>query len=531
MDKRIHMGMNRTGMKASPLDASDLVEGLALQEAVPQPDIGADEIRATYARDEDTVGSMPPPTNLKGMVGAIADSLSGQRLHVLLDKLGERAAYERTGARLYDAMLLKIAGATRLPGDMTVDAVQAIRDDEAAHLRMLGDAIEALGGDPTVQTPCADLAGVQGMGLVQAMNEPRATLSQALQTLLAAELIDVASWELLISLSEQLGHTAWTSRFADALASENEHLARVAGRLARSGRIDRALNLNHPRCTAHRAPHDEETSMPLPSLPSAARFLGCAFLFALAACDDPRSSSPLTKPPGEAERPRTNMLEAGAAMLQGNGPVAKLDIHLVGFHPMKDHPRHQMEAHHYCRQVNEDFAQCVLFDAEGEDANLTGVEYIISGRLFVELPPEERVYWHPHNGEILSGQLVAPGIPEHTERSLMRAKINSYGKTWHTWHTRNGLRPADSLPHGPAMLAWSFNREGEASPGLVEARDRRMGIDSAAIARKRQALVPLARPQEGVDALRSHFRGTTAIPGVVDLQAKPAREATRPPAP
>jgi len=242
MDKRIHIGMNRTGMKASPLDAGDLLEGLALQDTTPQPDIGADDIRAGYARDGDTVGSMPPPTSLKGIVGTITDSLSGQRLHVLLDKLGERAAYERTGTRLYDAMLLKIAGTTRLPAGMTVPAVQAIRDDEAAHFRMLVDAIEALGGDPTVQTPCADLAAVQGMGLVQAMNEPRATLSQALQTLLAAELVDVASWELLISLSEQLDHTEWTSRFADALASENEHLARVRAWLVDALEADASMS-------------------------------------------------------------------------------------------------------------------------------------------------------------------------------------------------------------------------------------------------------------------------------------------------
>lgn len=244
-----------------------------------------------------------------------------------------------------------------------------------------------------------------------------------------------------------------------------------------------------------------------------------AFALTLAACADPRSSSPLASPPGAPERARTDALEAGAALLQNNGPVAKLDIHLVGFHPMKDHPRQQMEAHHYCRQVNEDFAQCALFDAEGEDANLTGIEYIISERMFEALPAEERGYWHPHNGEILSGQLVAPRIPGSAEKALMRSKMNSYGKTW---HTRDGLRPGDALPRGPAMLAWSFNRSGEALPGLVESRDRRMRIDSASLARKRSDLEALARPQEGVDALRAHFPEATPIPGVRD-KADPSR--------
>jgi hypothetical protein len=222
----------------------------------------------------------------------------------------------------------------------------------------------------------------------------------------------------------------------------------------------------------------------------------CVLSLALAACADQRASSPLAAPPGAPERTRTDALEAGAAMLQNNGPVAKLDIHLVGFHPMKDNPRHQMEAHHYCRQVNEDFAQCALFDAEGEDANLTGIEYIVSERLFEEFPAEERVYWHPHNGEILSGQLIAPGIPGSAEKALMRSKMNSYGKTWHTWHTRDGLRPGDALPRGPAMLAWSFNRAGEAVPGLVASTAKRWPASAATSCRspaRRTASTPCAR--------------------------------------
>jgi hypothetical protein len=180
---------------------------------------------------------------------------------------------------------------------------------------------------------------------------------------------------------------------------------------------------------------------------------------------------------------------------------------------MKDDPRHQMEAHHFCRQVNEDFAQCALFDGNTASANLNGIEFIISERLFDTLPAEERKYWHPHNGEILSGQLIAPGIPDVAEKELMRSKMNSYGKTWHVWMTGKG----DKLPLGEPMLAWSFSRDGEARPGLVEERDKRMGVDTQATRQKRQDLVELAKPQDGVDALHGKFEGTsTPIPGVVD---------------
>src|SRR5690606_34897347 len=111
------------------------------------------------------------------------------------------------------------------------------------------------------------------------------------------------------------------------------------------------------------------------------------------------------EPPGADKSTTTRVLETGAALLQSNAPVEQLDIHLVGFHPMKDDPSHQMEAHHYCRQVNEDFAQCALFDGDGADAKLNGIEYIISEKLFDGLPDDEKAYWHPHNYEILSGQL------------------------------------------------------------------------------------------------------------------------------
>ena len=165
--------------------------------------------------------------------------------------------------------------------------------------------------------------------------------------------------------------------------------------------------------------------------------------------------------------------------MQRDAPPDALDVYLVGFHPLKADPHHQLEAHHFCRQVNEDFAQCALFDGNTAEANLNGIEYIISERLFERLPAAEKKYWHPHNGEILSGQLVAPGLPVAAEHELMKAKMNSYGKTWHTWNTeKHDAGDIQSLPLGEPALAWSFNRIGEARQALIDERDRTMGIDS-----------------------------------------------------
>jgi hypothetical protein len=210
----------------------------------------------------------------------------------------------------------------------------------------------------------------------------------------------------------------------------------------------------------------------------------------LAGCGG-NNSGPKTQAQGEAERADTKALEAGANAMQDVTPVKQFGVYLVGFHPMKDDPSHQMEAHHYCNQVNEDFAQCVLFDGNTKQANMNGVEYIISEKLYQGLPADERKYWHPHNYEILSGQLVGPGLPDAAEKAFMKKKLNSYGKTFHFWMTDSG----DKLPMGDPKLAWSFTADGQIRRELLEQRDRRMGINTAMKRSERQDLASEAHAQ------------------------------------
>jgi hypothetical protein len=244
-------------------------------------------------------------------------------------------------------------------------------------------------------------------------------------------------------------------------------------------------------------------------------------LLLCSACDREDSPPPNRgELPGSAKEPSTKVLEKGAEALQEFAPVQAFDHYLDGFHVMKDDPSHHMEAHHYCKALNEDLTQCAIFDANTKDANLIGIEYILSEALFETLPAEERQYWHPHNYEILSGQLVLPGVPEVAEKAALKKKMNSYGKTWHIWDTgHSGARAASKLPVGIPMLAWSYNYDGEALPGLVETRDKRMNIDTTAKRKAREELVPLAHPQEGVDALKGKLKNAgTTTPGVT---AKP----------
>ncbi|KNB54288.1 outer membrane or secreted lipoprotein [Streptomyces caatingaensis] len=227
-----------------------------------------------------------------------------------------------------------------------------------------------------------------------------------------------------------------------------------------------------------------------------------------------------TRPAGQDKGPRAAVLEQGAKLLQSATPLKGFDVYVVGFHCAKGEPDFQMEAHHYCRVVNDDLLQCVLFDGNTGDANLIGVEYIVSGRLFDGLPDGEKPYWHPHNYELLSGQLAAPGLPAPAEKAFLELLVNSYGKTWHTWHTNgHGGQPGMDLPRGEPKLMWSFNRDGECDDTLRRDRDRAMGLDTDAKRADRRSFLDLVRPQWGVDAMKDDFPRSTPVPGVTDAHA------------
>jgi ferritin-like metal-binding protein YciE len=206
------IGRNRTGLETSPQLSkvmNDVVQPVAAGAADASP---LNEVRLLYIREADPLGSIP-----------------GQTPQLFIDKLSERLAYERGGTRLYDAVIAKFTAYEDELQSASLQEVIEIRDEEASHATLIRTCIEQLGADPTAQTPSADLVGVATAGFLQAAADPRTTLAQTLQVALAAELVDVASWEMLISLAEQLGHDGMVARFRKALERETEHVAKVRG--------------------------------------------------------------------------------------------------------------------------------------------------------------------------------------------------------------------------------------------------------------------------------------------------------------
>ncbi|MBC5775856.1 OBAP family protein [Pontibacter sp. KCTC 32443] len=199
--------------------------------------------------------------------------------------------------------------------------------------------------------------------------------------------------------------------------------------------------------------------------------------------------------PGTEKTGKSKVLEAGADLLQDKTPLKKIDMYLDGFHFYNGHMEGQMEAHHYVTQLNEDMHQAVIFDGNGENAKLMGVEYIISERLFKQLPEEEKKLWHSHHHEVKSGTLIAPGIPDVAEHELMEKLVSTYGKTIHTWNTDQGLE----LPMGAPMLMMGFTKDGQLKPELVAERDKNFDV-STAEKRKQREDIPMPQVVPGANA-------------------------------
>ena len=218
------MAGNRTGMQTSPELAEELIEGA--NNATPSSQGDAQDIadyRAEYIADGFPIGSMPMmPASEEGEADEDQAGMA-----VFLDKLSERLAFERTGTRLYEALLNKCETLGESSPGPTLEDIEHIGSEELEHFLLINQCITDIGGDPTVESPCADVAAVTSIGLMQVLTDPRTSMAQCLQAMLVAELTDNDGWQLLIKLADNLGYDDMKAQFETALAHEEEHLLNV----------------------------------------------------------------------------------------------------------------------------------------------------------------------------------------------------------------------------------------------------------------------------------------------------------------
>ena len=108
MDPNTKMGSNKTGIDMSPILSKQMIEGSKkLQLDGEDGYTNLTLLEQFYLDNDDPLGSVPMPGSVKGVVKSAAKMLTGHHPEVFLNKLGERLAFERSGVRIYEQLILK----------------------------------------------------------------------------------------------------------------------------------------------------------------------------------------------------------------------------------------------------------------------------------------------------------------------------------------------------------------------------------------------------------------------------------------
>ncbi len=222
-----HKVQNRTGAMLHPIFTEELSEVTA---STPPSSPGDGrlmaQLRHEYAGAGELLGHVPKPSGDKA-----ARAKKTLRHETLIDKMGERLAFERSGARLYEALLAKYDAPPPFgpsgPSRPARSEIEHICREEHEHFQLMVEAIESIGGDPTAITPAADVAATISAGLPKVLLDPRTTFAQCLDAVLVAELADNDGWQLLIELAQAEGLDDLAEQFQEALQHEREHLANI----------------------------------------------------------------------------------------------------------------------------------------------------------------------------------------------------------------------------------------------------------------------------------------------------------------
>lgn len=182
-------------------------------------------------------------------------------------------------------------------------------------------------------------------------------------------------------------------------------------------------------------------------------------------------------------------LSVNASVSAPPNPLAGYTIHVTAPHVMNGEVIGPF--HHYCKRINSDVIQCILFESTDANARMTEVEYMVSKKLARSVIPKwsHRQNWHDHKQEIETGRVVIlnPEDPKE-QQSLAEYVSDTDGIIFHLWPQGapipdGSVGIAQSVGHwealhgqGGAMISESVEK-GAAPSGRLSTSDlQRMGI-------------------------------------------------------
>ncbi len=132
-------------------------------------------------------------------------------------------------------------------------------------------------------------------------------------------------------------------------------------------------------------------------------------------------------------------------------PLAGYTIHVSAPHIMNGEGVGPF--HHFCKAINDDIIQCILFESTEPNARMTEVEYMVSKKLARSVIPKHShdMYWHDHAEEIATGRVAIhnPTDPK-AKKELADYVAKTDGIIFHLWPE------GAPIPDGSVMIPQSI---------------------------------------------------------------------------
>ncbi|OGF55087.1 MAG: hypothetical protein A2Z21_04705 [Candidatus Fraserbacteria bacterium RBG_16_55_9] len=184
-------------------------------------------------------------------------------------------------------------------------------------------------------------------------------------------------------------------------------------------------------------------------------------------------------------QPKPKQNDAGM-MPTAPTPAQGFTLHIDAKKHINDMP--DQVVHHYCKGIDSQVTQCLLFDGDERNAHLIGAETIISPEIYGQLPEEEKANWHYHKDEIPLVDAQLPGLSDEEAQKVVAAIQDTYGKVVIFWEPGTPApigAPSITRPQSGHQMAeitikakdYSFDAPDQLEAGLVSVTLKNNGAE------------------------------------------------------
>ncbi len=158
---------------------------------------------------------------------------------LLVDKLMERCAFERTTACLYEAIDLRVAEHGSFPGGPTRAMLSGFAKTKLRHVDVVAAALYAFGAGPPPDAP-AFVSHAALRAVLALVEDPGTALPAALDAIAIVELADERAWGVLVELCRRAGNPGLGGLLDGAQKDACDHLHAVRTWIAAASAVSAA---------------------------------------------------------------------------------------------------------------------------------------------------------------------------------------------------------------------------------------------------------------------------------------------------